>query len=107
MVQGGALEDSLSDLALRPIPSPEVMDKAARARSLLYVAPEEAKQRRRQEVRPEKGERDGVGSVSSTLGVSKRPWSPEPSPTARHGEFTGASDAQVGRGSRQEGFLTT
>ena len=55
------------------------MDKAARARSLLYVAPE-AKQRRRQEVRPEKRpERDVLGSVSSTLGVTKpRPETARP-----------------------------
>ncbi len=55
---------------LRPIPTPEVMSKAARARSLLYV-PAQNDQKAKDGAARTSGEMSG--SMSSTLGVSKKP----------------------------------
>ena len=56
---------------LRQIPTPEVMSKAARARSLLYVAP------KTQGTAPA-ATAEMSGSLSSTLGVSKKPSRSQP-----------------------------
>eukprot|EP00434_Breviolum_minutum_P019633 symbB.v1.2.017318.t1/scaffold1341.1/size124323/9 len=53
-----------------PIPSPEVMSKAARARSLLYV-PAQNDQKAKDGAAKTSGEMSG--SMSSTLGMSKKP----------------------------------
>ena len=55
---------------LRPIPTPEVISKAARARSLLYV-PAQNDQKAKDGAARTSGEMSG--SMSSTLGVSKKP----------------------------------
>lgn len=54
----------------RPIPTPEVMSKAARARSLLYV-PAQNDQKAKDGAAKTSGEMSG--SMSSTLGMSKKP----------------------------------